>query len=100
MTDINVDRTLEFIKEKWKNRCPMCDHADWHVQNRSFELREFQSGSIVIGGAPVIPVIPITCGNCGTTIIVNAFVVGAIERENEKEREKEAEHEKEEKNEG
>lgn len=55
----------------------MCGGEPWSVQDKVFQLTEFHQGSMVIGG-PVIPVIPVSCGNCGHTVLVNALISGAI----------------------
>ncbi|GHU33065.1 hypothetical protein AGMMS50256_24300 [Betaproteobacteria bacterium] len=69
----------DFIKQltvNWSSRpCPMCGKGPWNVQDSTFQLTEFNEGNLVLGG-PVIPVIPITCGNCGYVALVNAIVSG------------------------
>jgi len=83
MSEIKSEKLLQHLKEKWRGRtCPMCNTANWNVSDRVFELREFQGGNLVIGGS-LVPVVPVTCANCGNTILVNAFVSGAIERPQE-----------------
>jgi hypothetical protein len=80
MAKINVEKTLQHLREKWKHPCSMCGQTNWSVQDTAFELREFHGGGMVVGG-PVIPVVPVVCGNCGNTVLVNALIAGAIERE-------------------
>ena len=46
-----------------------------------YEIREFQGGNFIIGGTPIVPVLPVTCGNCGNTVLVNAIVAGVTKRE-------------------
>jgi hypothetical protein len=55
----------------------MCGSGPWSVQDKVFQLTEFHEGSVIIGG-PVVPVIPVTCGNCGHTVLVNAIVAGLM----------------------
>lgn len=50
------------------------------AQDTLFELRQFNEGSMVIGG-PLIPVIPISCGNCGNTVMINAIAAGLYKPE-------------------
>jgi len=45
-----------------------------------FQLSEFHEGNLVVGG-PLIPVIPVTCTNCGNTVLVNALISGALKPE-------------------
>ena len=59
----------------------MCNHGNWSVQDTVFELRPFHGGSMVIGSGPLVPVIPVTCNNCGNTVLLNAIITGAIDRQ-------------------
>ena len=59
----------------------MCGRGPLNVSENIFEIREFNDGKFVVGGQ-IIPIIPITCSNCGHTIFVNAIFVGAVERNN------------------
>ena len=44
-----------------------------------FELREFNDGNIIAGGSSsILPVIPVTCNNCGHTVFVNAMSSGLM----------------------
>lgn len=71
---------LEFLKEKWEGRsCPLCQVGNWSVQGKVFELREYHGGDFVLGRSPIIPIVPITCDNCGNTILVNAIISEAVE---------------------
>lgn len=55
----------------------MCGNGPWSVQDRVYQLSEFHQGSMVVGG-PLIPLVPVTCNNCGYTIVVNAILAGAL----------------------
>jgi len=66
------------LREKWGSRpCPMCEKGPWNVSDSTFQLMEYSQGGLHIGG-PVIPIVPVTCGNCGHTILVNAIVSGVV----------------------
>ena len=57
---------IKHLKDKWAGRpCPMCGTGNWNVNDSTFQLTEFNQGSVVIGG-PVIPIIPVTCGIAAT----------------------------------
>lgn len=78
MSNFDSNTMINFLSDKWKGRgCPMCGQGPWSVQDKVFQLTEFHQGNMVIGG-PVVPVIPVSCGNCGHTILVNALISGAI----------------------
>ena len=69
MAKFDAGKVIEHLREKWSGRpCPMCGVTAWNVQDSTFQLLEFNQGSLVVGG-PVIPVIPVTCSNCGNTVL-------------------------------
>ncbi len=81
MSQIKTDAVIAFLNSKWGDRsCPMCNSGPWNVQDRIFQLNEFHQGNLVVGG-PLIPVIPVSCGNCGHTVLVNAIISGALPAE-------------------
>ena len=83
MDKIDSEKIIEHLKSKWKGRsCPMCNKGPWNVQDSAYELRRFHGGSMLLGG-PIIPVIPISCNNCGNTLLINAIMAGLVDREEE-----------------
>lgn len=79
MTNFDTDKIKKVLVEKWGNKsCPMCNNNNWNIQDRCFQLMQYNKGSMVVGG-PVIPIIPVTCTNCGNTVLVNAIVNKLIE---------------------
>jgi hypothetical protein len=80
MSSINQDAVLAHLKSKWQGRpCPMCNAGNWELQDSVFELRQFNQGTLVVGGV-IIPVVPVICKNCGNTVLVNAILSSAIDR--------------------
>lgn len=80
MLKINMEKLLETLNTKWANkRCPMCGENDWNLQDKVFELREYNNGGLIIGNVPIVPVVPITCTNCGNVIFVNPMIASEIE---------------------
>lgn len=80
-TVINTDNLIRHLNEKWKNQpCQMCGSKNWTVSDKVFELREFHGGDLVLGPGPIQPIVPVTCTNCGNSLLVNALISGAIER--------------------
>lgn len=80
MAKIDYSKVINFIQTKWHNKmCPMCQNSNWSVSDQVFEMREFNGGNLVISGdSSIIPVIPITCSNCGNIIFVNAILAGLV----------------------
>ncbi len=85
MSKFDSNKVIDHLKTKWQSRpCPMCHHGAWSVQDSVFELREFHHGNMVIGGSALVPVVPVTCNNCGNIVLINAIMAGAVEREEQK----------------
>lgn len=77
---VDTEKLLSHLKSKWQGRpCLMCGTGNWNISDSIFELREYNQGNLVLGGGPIIPVVPITCDNCGNTVFVNAIKAGLIE---------------------
>jgi len=75
MSKINPQQVIEHLKVKWGDApCPMCSHKTWDVAIAVFELREYFQGGLVVGGSTILPLIPITCQNCGNTVLINAII--------------------------
>lgn len=80
MAKLNTKKLLDEIRNKWGGRpCPYCGEAEWLASDKIFELREYNDGNLVIGGVPIQPVVPITCNNCGNTVLINPIVINAVE---------------------
>lgn len=81
MAKFESAKAIAHLQRKWMGKpCPMCGVGNWNVQDSTYQLLEFNQGSMVIGG-PVIPVIPVVCSNCGNTILVNAILAGVVKAE-------------------
>jgi RNase P subunit RPR2 len=77
---IDGGKLVMHLKDKWKGRpCQMCGIGNWNVSDSIFELREYNNGDLIVGGGPIMPVVPVTCDNCGNTVFVNAIRAGLIE---------------------
>ncbi len=78
---MNTEKFISHLNQKWGNKpCPMCGSSNWNVSDTVYELREFHGGNLVLGNGPIIPIVPVTCTNCGNSIFVNALMSGAIEK--------------------
>jgi hypothetical protein len=72
----DANKAIAHLREKWAgNPCPMCRVTNWSVQDSIYQLPQFNPIGMVVGGS-LIPVIPVICGNCGNTILVNAIQAG------------------------
>lgn len=79
-------RAIEWLGKHWTGpkQCPICGSSGWNVNGVS-EIRNFSGGNLVLGGpnAGVTPVVPVMCGTCGYTFLINALVSGAIKPQHE-----------------
>lgn len=86
LTEEQIKIVIEKLSKTAPNGiiCPVCGNKRWNVNNTISEVREFQNGSIILGGnSSLIPIINITCQNCAHTLFFNALQMGLINREGE-----------------
>lgn len=84
-----MDKVMSHLKNKWGDNfcCPMCKGKEWEVAARIYKLPEFfQENDFeqLLRDEYVLPVIPVTCSNCGYTVFVTAEDCGVL-NENEDE---------------
>jgi predicted nucleic-acid-binding Zn-ribbon protein len=86
MDKIDVSTAKQFIKTKAKgtsNPCPLCKVRDWGITDTVFALIElYQNHILDVRAGAYLPVIPITCNNCGITMLISAVKAGIIEAQN------------------
>lgn len=83
---LSMDQRHKF--ESWINskttligKCPVCAERRWTLLDDILEVRPFNGGGLVVGGA-TYPHVGLMCTNCGNTQFINAVVSGIIsERE-------------------
>ena len=77
MSDIDSKKVLAHLNKihHTSKCCKFCGANDWAVIDKVFELREFQNRAV---GSPIIPVIPVTCNQCGNILLFNAIAAKLI----------------------
>jgi hypothetical protein len=80
LTPEQHEKLTKFVGAKWRPpfTCPYCQTNNWNITHEVFQLTEFSTGGLVIGG-PVVPLAPVTCNNCGHTVLLNALIAGVVE---------------------
>lgn len=59
--------------------CVICGNQKWLLNDTIFEMREFNGGGLVIGGtSAIMPVISLSCTECGHTMFISAIKMGII----------------------
>lgn len=63
-----------------RKNCPICSKGQWILNDTIFEVREFNMGGILIGGpnSAIMPMISLSCANCGYTYFMSAIKMGII----------------------
>ncbi len=80
LTEEQQKKSIDKLQEFFAHSCE-CSGHDWILNDRIFELRDFQGGGITIGGqSTIFPVIVVTCKQCGRTHFFNAIILGLIEK--------------------
>lgn len=76
---LDSQKLLDFLDQEWKNaKCPLCGNENWNVDTNMVTLIYVTDGVIQVGGNH-LPLVPVTCMNCGNTVLVNAVVSNAFE---------------------
>lgn len=64
-------------------RCSVCQGqgTGWLINNKLFELREFNGGNLALGQTSVFPVLLVVCKGCGNTLMFNALELQLLEKD-------------------
>jgi len=75
----DTEKLITFLRAKWTNvACPFCGTKDWKVSRQIYHLLEYSEGRTLTVGGPVLPISPVTCGNCGNVVLVSAIASGLV----------------------
>ena len=75
----DVLRRLNELSSTRQNVCPICGGHHWTLNNKVWELREFNNGNLVLGGnISIMPLLSLSCNGCGNTVLLNAIQLGAV----------------------
>jgi hypothetical protein len=66
--------------------CSFCHHKKFILVDKVMELREFNDGNLILGGAnsTILPVIVMSCENCGELRLLSAVKLGIIDNAEKK----------------
>lgn len=73
-----VQRIIQWLENNWLGgqHCPICNHTDWFVNDRVFQLQEYHPQ--VSQPAVSQPILSVICQHCGHTVFFNAIHVGIL----------------------
>lgn len=76
----DIQKAIAWIDEHWTGQkaCPICQNTRWGVADLIGEVQMTTLDGGLTGKA--YPLIIVTCQTCGYTVLLNALVVGLIER--------------------
>lgn len=76
---IDQDRLNKYMNKIHATTCPLCGNGQWTFNDTIFQLPEFDTKGLIVGGV-VFPVIPLTCDNCGNTYFINVLSAGLMDK--------------------
>jgi predicted nucleic-acid-binding Zn-ribbon protein len=83
LTRSQTKMLLDNLDQKWKHPqdCPICHSIEWKIPQSLLELREYEEGDIIAypKDSAIIPLVAVTCINCGYTLLFNAITAGILD---------------------
>ena len=80
MFKLNQEKFLTEINTKWINKnCPMCGHNNWAISPDMATLVNLDEKWGIQLGGKIMPLVAITCSNCGNTVFVNPLVLKSLD---------------------
>lgn len=76
---VNKEQLISTINNKWATKnCPMCGNNNWNIDTDMMTMVGVGEDKSVKLGGKMIPVVSITCNNCGNTVFVNPLAIGCV----------------------
>ena len=70
-------KLIKHLEEKWGEKaCPMCHAGEWAISDNVYGLQEANSFKKQKLKRASMPLMALTCDNCGYTILVNTIAAG------------------------
>jgi len=77
---VDLEKVSAWIRNKWSTQeCPLCKHQKFKVGSIEFEMKEFKGSEISVSemfSGAYVPLVLVTCSNCGYIIPLSAVVLG------------------------
>ncbi len=82
--EVEKKRLVEKINEIWGDTtCPICQKHDWTTSGEIYTPSLINEQGRIDLGKKMLPLMPITCSNCGNTLFINGKVLGCIHETND-----------------
>ena len=77
---VNKEKLLKTINAKWlTKKCPMCGNNNWTIDDDMMTMVCIGKDKSLQLGGKMVPVVTITCKECGNTIFVNPLAIKCTE---------------------
>lgn len=77
---LNREKLIETINKKWKTKtCPMCGENNWNIDSDMMAMMRVDEEKNVQLGGRMIPLVALTCNECGNTVLVNPLVIDCVD---------------------
>lgn len=63
-----------------QGQCQVCGSKNWSIFEQMMEMRPYEGGTLVAGGA-VVPLVVTYCNKCGQTVFFSAGILGLVNSE-------------------
>lgn len=83
-----IEKVTKFIKKYYENyECPVCHKSEWVLGSHIYQMPEFFDNDMdkLFKKTSTFPVLPISCDECGYTVLVSAITCGAVSPDQEAE---------------
>jgi len=81
MKPFDTKYVIKHLEKKWGNaECPMCKKIEWSIPESLYQLNRCSDEGYIIPTSP-LPVVAVTCNNCGNTILICAIKMGLVKEE-------------------
>lgn len=82
LTPNQSNKAIKELEKFVPHVCSMCRSSDVRLNDTIFELREYNSGNLIIGGpSTIFPVVALNCVKCGHTDFFNAVLLGVLDKD-------------------
>lgn len=78
--NINREKLISAINKTWMTKtCPMCGKNSWTIGDQMIAMVNVGEDKSIQLGGEFMPLVPMVCGNCGNTILINPLVIKCVD---------------------
>ncbi|PCJ16733.1 MAG: hypothetical protein COB02_15285 [Candidatus Cloacimonadota bacterium] len=77
MIKVDPQKVIQHLQKKWKSGCPYCQESDFGIEHCLYNLTQAKDPTTLKkDDLNYVPVILISCKNCGNTTLLNLSLTG------------------------